>query len=61
MRAPDGFQDIHDIIPKDELEGIGSAYKALVGMEMGKVNEAAKRSEGTAERLRLRAPRAWAT
>jgi 2-polyprenyl-6-methoxyphenol hydroxylase-like FAD-dependent oxidoreductase len=60
-RAPDGFKDIHEVIPKDELEGIGSTYKVLVGMEMGKVNEAAKRSEGTAERLGLRGPRAWVT
>lgn len=58
-RAPDGFKNIHDVIPKDELEGIGLAYKALVGMEMSKVNEAAAKSEGTADRLGLKSPKAW--
>lgn len=58
-RAPDGFKDIHDVIPQEELEGIGSVYKELVGMEMSKVNENARRSEGTAERLGLRPPMKW--
>lgn len=58
-RAPDGFKNIHDIIPKDELEGIGAAYKAIAGFEIDKVNDKAKASEGTAEKLALRAPAAW--
>lgn len=35
-RAPEGFRNIYDVIPKEELEGIGSAHKVLVGMERGK-------------------------
>ena len=58
-RAPDGFKNIHDVISKEELEGIGSAYKALVGSEMDKVNAAAAKTEGTATRLDLRPPIAW--
>ena len=58
-RAPEGFKNIHDVIPKEELEGIGSGYRKLVGTEMEKVNEAAKKSEGTAERLGLKPPKAW--
>lgn len=58
-RAPEGFKDIHDVIPKEELEGIGSRYKTLVGMEMGKVNERARETEGTSERLGLKSPMKW--
>lgn len=58
-RAPNGFKNIHDIIPKEELEGIGSMYRKLVGTEIEKVNEAAKKSERTAERLGLKPPKAW--
>ena len=58
-RAPDGFKNIYDVIPKDELEGIGAVYKTVAGFEVGKVNEAAKRSEGRAEKLHLKSPAAW--
>ena len=58
-RAPDGFKNIYDVILKDELEGIGAAYKTIAGFEVGKVNEAAKRSEGIAEKLHLKSPTAW--
>lgn len=58
-RAPDGFKHINDVIPQAELEGIGSAYKMIAGFEVEKVNELAKESEGTAERLGLRSPRGW--
>jgi 2-polyprenyl-6-methoxyphenol hydroxylase-like FAD-dependent oxidoreductase len=43
-RAPEGFQNIYDVIPKEELEGIGAAYKAVAGFEMESVN---KKSEAT--------------
>lgn len=58
-RAPDGFENVHDIIPKEELEGIGRAYKAVAGFEVEKVNTRAEMSEGTAERLGLRGPANW--
>ncbi|PIA96286.1 hypothetical protein CB0940_10739 [Cercospora beticola] len=60
-RAPDGFKHINDIIPQDELEGIGLAYKAIAGFEIEKVNEAAVQTEGTAEKLGLTPPKAWTT
>jgi hypothetical protein len=58
-RAPDGFKNIHDIIPKEELEGIGKAYKAIAGFEIENVNRKAEESEGMAERLGLKSPKAW--
>ena len=58
-RAPDGFKNIHDIIPADELEGIGRAYKAIAGFEVEKVNTRASASEGMAERLGLKGPAGW--
>jgi len=58
-RAPDGFKNIYDVIPKDELEGIGKAYKAVAGFEIESVNAKAKASEGAAEKLGLISPLKW--
>ncbi|PVI01783.1 FAD/NAD(P)-binding domain-containing protein [Periconia macrospinosa] len=58
-RAPDGFKDVYDVIPKDELEGIGKAYKAVAGFEMEAVNTKARETEGTAEKLGLKSPVDW--
>ncbi|KAK4893800.1 hypothetical protein LTR27_007825 [Elasticomyces elasticus] len=58
-RAPNGFKHINDIIPQEELESIGSVYKNIAGFEVEKVNAMAERSEGTADRLGLKSPRAW--
>jgi 2-polyprenyl-6-methoxyphenol hydroxylase-like FAD-dependent oxidoreductase len=58
-RAPDGFQNVFDVIPKDELEGIGRAYKAVAGFEMDSVNVKAKETEGMAGRLALKSPVDW--
>ncbi|KAK3652952.1 hypothetical protein LTR56_004900 [Elasticomyces elasticus] len=58
-RAPNGFKHINDIIPQEELESIGSVYKNIAGFEVEKVNAMAEQSEGTADRLGLRSPRAW--
>lgn len=58
-RAPDGFENVHDVIPKEELEGIGKAYKAVAGFEMEAVNRKAKETEGTAERIGLKSPADW--
>jgi len=38
QRAPDGFENVYDVIPKDELESIGAAYKAVAGFEKDAVN-----------------------
>jgi hypothetical protein len=58
-RAPDGFKNIHDIIGKEELDGIGLAYKAIAGFEIESVNAKAVEREGTAERMGLKSPKAW--
>lgn len=49
-RAPDGFKNVYDVIPKEELEGIGAAYKVLAGFEMDSVNKKAKATEDLAAR-----------
>lgn len=58
-RAPDGFNNIYDVIPKDELEGIGAQYKLIAGFEMEAVNKKAVETDGTAERLVLKSPKDW--
>ncbi|ETS84187.1 hypothetical protein PFICI_02212 [Pestalotiopsis fici W106-1] len=50
-RAPDGFENVYDIIPKEELEGIGAAYKAIAGFERDAVNQKAKDTESLPERF----------
>ncbi|KAF3764687.1 hypothetical protein M406DRAFT_62207 [Cryphonectria parasitica EP155] len=49
-RAPDGFKNVYDVIPKDELESIGATYKTIAGFEMDNVNKKAKETEGLAAR-----------
>ena len=57
-RAPDGFDDVHAVIPKAELDGIGAAYKAVAGFDRDGVNRRAQETEGMAERwLRRRESR----
>lgn len=58
-RAPDGFKNVYDVIPKDELEGIGSAYKVVAGFDIEAVNRKAKETEGQAEKLGLKSPKDW--
>ena len=58
-RAPNGFEHINDVIPQDELENIGGAYKAIAGFEIDKVNDLAVKTDGTADRLELKSPKAW--
>ena len=38
-RAPDGFADIEDVIPRKELEDIAAKYKALAGFDKDRLNE----------------------
>ena len=37
-RAPDGFADMHDVIPREELEAIAARYKRLAGFAPEQVN-----------------------
>ncbi len=37
-RAPDGFKDIHDVIPQAELEAIAARYKQTAGFAKTQVN-----------------------
>ncbi|KAL2068168.1 hypothetical protein VTL71DRAFT_16266 [Oculimacula yallundae] len=45
-RAPDGFENIDDVIGSLELEEVGKAYKLLAGFDMESVNKKAKETEG---------------
>jgi len=58
-RAPDGFKNIYDVIPKDELEGVGKQYKLVAGFEMDSVNQKAKETVGVAEKAGLKSPVKW--
>ena len=58
-RAPNGFQNVYDVIPREELEGIGKTYKAVAGFEMNAVNIKADGTEDTAKRLSLQSPVEW--
>jgi len=58
-RAPEGFESIYDVIPKDELESIGATYKKIAGFDIENVNRKAGETEGLAERRGLRSPAAW--
>lgn len=49
-RAPEGFKNVYDVIPKEELEGVGAAYKAVAGFEMDAVNRKAAETESLAAR-----------
>ena len=45
-RAPDGFENIDDVIGIMELEEVGRAYKQLAGFDMESVNKKAIETEG---------------
>ena len=38
-RAPDGFDDVHDVIPADELAEIATAYKRAAGFHPDVLND----------------------
>lgn len=50
-RAPDGFENIYDVVPKEELESIGATYKAVAGFEKDAVNLKARETEHLAKRF----------
>ncbi|KXH44934.1 monooxygenase [Colletotrichum nymphaeae SA-01] len=58
-RAPDGFENVYDVVPKDELEDIGRVYKKVAGFEMESVNKKAQETEGIDEKLGLKSPAEW--
>lgn len=58
-RAPDGFSNVYDVIPKDELEEIGRVYKKVAGFEMDSVNQKAKDTEGVDRNIGLKSPQDW--
>lgn len=58
-RAPDGFSNVYDVIPKEELDEIGRVYKKVAGFEMDSVNEKARETEGSDERAGLKSPKDW--
>lgn len=43
-RAPEGFADIHDVIPADELAEVATAYKKAAGFDPASLNERASLS-----------------
>ena len=51
QRAPQGFANVYDVIPKDELESIGAAYKLVAGFEKDGVNKKAQDTEHLAARF----------
>jgi hypothetical protein len=44
-RAPDGFENIDDVVGAMELEEVGKAYKKLAGFDMESVNRKARETE----------------
>ncbi|KAK2595729.1 hypothetical protein N8I77_013754 [Diaporthe amygdali] len=44
-RAPGGFENVYDVIPKEELDSIGAKYKVVAGFEMDNVNARARETE----------------
>lgn len=58
-RAPDGFTNVYDVVPKEELEAIGTVYKKVAGFEMESVNIKAKETEEESDRLQLKSPKDW--
>jgi 5-methylphenazine-1-carboxylate 1-monooxygenase len=39
-RAPQGFKHIHDVMPRDELEGIAARYKQVAGFAKSQLQKA---------------------
>ncbi|KAK1461658.1 monooxygenase [Colletotrichum melonis] len=58
-RAPDGFENVYDVVPKNELEDIGRVYKKVAGFEMESVNKKAQETDGISEKLGLKSPAEW--
>jgi hypothetical protein len=39
QRAPQGFAHIHDVMPREELEGIAARYKQVAGFTKDQVKK----------------------
>jgi hypothetical protein len=37
-RAPDGFARVDDVLVRDELEGVATAYKKVAGFSIAELN-----------------------
>lgn len=51
QRAPDGFANVYDVIPRDELESIGAVYKTIAGFDKEAVNNKARETGHLADRF----------
>ncbi|KAJ0276005.1 hypothetical protein COL940_008525 [Colletotrichum noveboracense] len=58
-RAPNGFENVYDVVPKEELESIGKVYKQVAGFEMESVNKKAKKTAEMSQELGLSSPKDW--
>lgn len=58
-RAPNGFQNIRDVISEEEIHEVAYGYYKATGNHASIVNKQALDTEGTAERLHLSPPQAW--
>ena len=54
-RAPDGFENISDVISITELDDVGRVYKQLAGFDIETVNKRAKETEGVWKSSRSKA------
>jgi 2-polyprenyl-6-methoxyphenol hydroxylase-like FAD-dependent oxidoreductase len=48
-RAPNGFSNVYDVIPREELEAVGAKYKAIAGFEIEAVNAKARETDVDAQ------------
>jgi hypothetical protein len=54
QRALDAFKNVYDISSADQIQEVGSQYKAMCDFDIGTVNRKVKETEGTAERLKFK-------
>lgn len=53
-RAPEGFTNVYDVVPRDELEEISKVYKKIDGFGMEKVNTKVQETEQESKILGLK-------
>ena len=58
-RAPEGFSNVYDVIPREELEEIGNVYKKIAGFDMDNVNSRARETQEESSKLGLTSPKDW--
>jgi hypothetical protein len=52
-KSPDGFENIDDVISKEEVESVGRIYKMLAGFDLESVNKRAVETEAEMRRWEL--------